>query len=387
MPLKYPGLRPWEIWLSEAQERMVLAVPPENLPRLCEICASLDVSLTVIGRFTNDRRLTVRYAGRIVGELEMDFLHHGIPRRRMTAVWSPPELYVKASLENPHYPPPRFVRHPLLLPNLGEEGDWGDGEGQSSDLTPTLLQLLALPDIASKEAVVRRYDHEVQGGTVVKPFVGSNNDGPSDAAVLRPPGTQGWRGVAIGCGINPHYGPLDPYAMAWAVVDEALRNVVAVGADPDRVALLDNFCWGDPSLPDRLGGLVRAALGCHDAALCYGAPFVSGKDSLNNEYVDAQGRRASIPPTLLISALGFVPDVRRAVTMDLKAPGDRLYVLGMTRAEPGGSAWYRLLGLRGGAVPAPVVESIETMRPYTGPCRPGWCEPAMIVPREGWPWR
>jgi len=335
VPLKYPGLRPWEIWLSEAQERMVLAVPPENLPRLQEICANLDVEMTVIGRFTADKRLTVRYNDRIVGELEMDFLHHGLPRRHLTAVWSPPEATLPA--ENAALKPP-------------------------SDLTSTLLRLLALPDIASKEAVVRRYDHEVQGGTVVKPFVGRDNDGPSDAAVLRPLGTRGWRGVAIGCGINPHYGKIDPYAMAWAVVDEALRNVVAVGADPDMVALLDNFCWGDPTLPDRLGGLVRAVQGCHDAALCYGAPFVSGKDSLNNEYVDPQGRQTSIPPTLLISALGFLPDVRRAVTMDLKAPGNRLYVLGVTRAEPGGSAWYRLLGIRRGAVPAPVPESIETMR-------------------------
>ena len=198
VPLKYPGLRPWEIWLSEAQERMVLAVPPENLPRLQEICASLDVSLTVIGRFTDDRRLTVRYGDRVVGELEMDFLHHGIPRRHLTAVWSPP-----ASL-------PQVVGVNRL--NLREAEQL-----QPTDLTPVLLQLLALPDIASKEAVVRRYDHEVQGATVVKPFVGPNNDGPSDAAVLRPPGTQGWRGVAIGCGINPHYGRLDPYAMAWAV--------------------------------------------------------------------------------------------------------------------------------------------------------------------------
>jgi phosphoribosylformylglycinamidine synthase len=235
-----------------------------------------------------------------------------------------------------------------------------------------LIRLLASPNIASKEAVIRRYDHEVQGGTVVKPLTGSNNDGPSDAAVIRPldvllgrddPGLEtSHRGLAIGCGINPRYGMIDPYAMAWAVVDEAIRNVVAVGADPDAVALLDNFCWGNPNLPDRLGGLVRAAQGCHDAALAYRAPFVSGKDSLNNEYVDPSGAKTPIPPTLLISALGFVADVRQAVTMDLKAPGDRLYVVGETRAELGGSAFYGLYDRLGRSAPAPVPEAAATMR-------------------------
>ncbi|MCS7177979.1 MAG: phosphoribosylformylglycinamidine synthase subunit PurL [Anaerolineae bacterium] len=330
VPLKYPGLRPWEIWLSEAQERMVLAVPPENLPRLQELCDRFDVEMTVIGHFTGDRRLTVRYHGAIVGELDMAFLHEGLPRRHLTAVWEP-------TVEPEEPPPP-------------------------GDPARVLLRLLALPDIASKEATVRRYDHEVQGAVVVKPFVGRENDGPSDGVVLCPPETRSFRGIAIGCGINPHYGKIDPYAMAWAVVDEAIRNVVAVGADPDQVALLDNFCWGDPSLPDRLGALVRAAQGCHDAALCYGAPFISGKDSLNNEFLDPQGRRTPIPPTLLISSLGIVPDIRQAVTMDLKAPGNLLYILGITRAEAGGSAWYRVMGGRGGTVPAPVPESLQTMR-------------------------
>ena len=331
VPLKYPGLRPWEVWLSEAQERMVLAVPPEHLDRLQELCEQWDVLLMVIGHFSDDGQLTVRHRGRVVGQLDMAFLHEGIPRRRLEAVWKPPTMIIQ--------PPPTNV-----------------------DIETTLLHLLASPDTSSKEGVVRRYDHEVQGGTVVKPFVGPRHDGPSDAVVLRPLGTQGMRGVALGCGINPHYGKRDPYAMAWAAIDEAMRNVTAVGADPDRVALLDNFCWGDPSLPDRLGGLVRAAEGCHDATLAYGAPFISGKDSLNNEYVDRNGKRVPIPPTLLISAIGLVEDVRRAVTMDLKIAGHMLYVLGTTRAEPGGSAWYRLLGRDDGNVPAPVPESIETMR-------------------------
>jgi phosphoribosylformylglycinamidine (FGAM) synthase-like enzyme len=141
-----------------------------------------------------------------------------------------------------------------------------------------------------------------------------------------------------------------------------VRNVVCVGADPDHVALLDNFCWGNPALPDRLGGLVRASQGCHDAALAYGTPFISGKDSLNNEYVDAHGRKRTIPPTLLISSLGIVPDVRAAVTMDLKSAGNLIYIVGETRAELGAALYHRLHGTLGNGVPAPVPAAIETMR-------------------------
>jgi phosphoribosylformylglycinamidine synthase len=197
---------------------------------------------------------------------------------------------------------------------------------------------------------------------VVKPLVGVHDDGPSDAAVLRPLATGGYKGLAIGCGISPYYGQIDPYAMAWAVVDEAARNVVAVGADPDRICVLDNFCWGSPSIPDRMGGLVRAAQGCHDASLAYGTPFVSGKDSLNNEYVDPQGVKRPIPPTLLVSSMAIVPDVRETVTMDLKNAGDPVYIVGETRAELGASLYYRLHGGMGTGVPAPVPDAIETMR-------------------------
>jgi phosphoribosylformylglycinamidine synthase len=340
VPLKYPGLRPWEIWLSEAQERMVLAVPPENLARLREICEGLDVELTVIGHFTGDGRLRVCYAGRRVANMDMDFVHEGWPQPTLTGEWTPPLL------SEPEDLPP-------------------------ADLTTTLLSLLAHPDVASKEAVIRRYDHEVQAGTIVKPLTGCCDDGPSDAAVLHPQETGGWRGLALGCGINPHYGRVDPYAMAWAVVDEAVRNVVCVGADPDRVALLDNFCWGNPALPDRMGALVRAAQGCHDAALAYGTPFISGKDSLNNEYVDPTGEKRAIPPTLLISSLGIVPDVRQAVTMALKQPGDLAYVVGETRQELGGSLYHRLQGALGSGVPAPEPGAIRAMRALHGAMRAG----------------
>jgi phosphoribosylformylglycinamidine synthase II len=337
VPLKYPGLSPWEIWLSEAQERMVLAVPPASWPRLQQICRTLDVPATELGEFSGDGCLRLYYGERLVGQLATEFLHEGIPQRRLNAVWSAP-----APVE-PEHPCP-------------------------TDLTGDLLALLALPDTRSKEDVVRRYDHEVQGGSMVKPFVGPTGFGPSDAAVLAPLDTlrvtqtakvletfavSPQKGVALSVGINPAYGLLDPYAMAWAAVDEAMRNCVAVGADPDRLALLDNFCWGNPSLPDRLGSLVRCAQGCYDAAVAYGAPFISGKDSLNNEYTGADGQKHAIPGTLLISAVGLVPDVTRTVTSDLKQAGNQLYVVGLTKHELGGSTYYRRHEVAGGQVPQP----------------------------------
>ena len=167
----------------------------------------------------------------------------------------------------------------------------------------------------------------MQGGTVVKPLTGAQNDGPSDACVLKPFGTKGTRGIVLSNGINPELGKVDAYAMAISVIDEAIRNAVAVGADPDRIALLDNFCWGDPLRPETLGSLIEAARGCYDAAVAYGTPFISGKDSLNNEYLGADGLRHAIPPTLLISAIGLIDDVNQAVTMDAKEPGNVVYLL------------------------------------------------------------
>ena len=195
--------------------------------------------------------------------------------------------------------------------------------------------------------MIRRYDHEVRGGTLVRPLTGPQMDGPSDAAVLKPLGT--WhhnKAFALSVAINPLLGKRDPYAMAVSAVDEAFRNLVAVGADPDQVAILDNFCWGNPTLPDRLGALVRTCQGCYDAALAYRAPFISGKDSLYNEF---NGK--PIPGTLLISAIGIVPNMERCVTSHLKAPGNHLYLLGETKAELGGSLLYDHLKINGGAAP------------------------------------
>ncbi len=325
VPLKYQGLSYTEIWISEAQERMVLAVPEEKWPELQRLCQTEGVEATVIGRFVPTGKLHLRYQGHTVGELEMEFLHHGRPPVVRQAVYRPPE------------PEPLEV---------SEYDHWDHGQ--------TLLRILGALNVASKEWIVRQYDHEVQGGSVVKPLVGRLMDGPSDAAVIRPE-LDSYRGVVISCGINPHYGDLDPYHMAAGAIDEAVRNAVAVGADPRRVALLDNFCWGNTDRPEVLGSLVRAALACHDVALAWNIPFISGKDSLNNEfqYTDSQGRsrQIAIPGTLLISAVGQMEDVRRAVTMDLKCPGNLLYLVGTTREELGGSHYSLVFGLPGGQVP------------------------------------
>jgi phosphoribosylformylglycinamidine synthase len=326
VPLKYPGLSPDEIWISEAQERMVLAVPPQHLAELSAVFAAEDCELAVIGGFTDTHRLELAYAGRSVGELDMHFLHAGTPRPLRRATWRDPQ----SGRRSPGCPP-------------------------AGDHRAVLRALLGSPNVASREWIVRQYDHEVQGMSAVKPLVGARSDGPGDAAVLQPlPDSR--RGLAIACGACPTYGLLDPSAMAEAAIDEALRNAVAVGADPSRAALLDNFSWGNCERPEQLGALVLAARACHRAALAYGAPFISGKDSLNNEF-RAGGRTLSIPPTLLISVIAPVPDVRRAVTMDLKRPGSRIYLMGGTRAELGGSVYLEHLGFAGeraaGRVPRP----------------------------------
>jgi phosphoribosylformylglycinamidine synthase subunit PurSL len=322
VPLKYAGLQPWEIWLSEAQERMVLAVPPTQLDAFLALCRSEDVEATHIGHFSADRRLIVTHHGQMLVDLEMAFLHDGRPQRQMQAIWQPPhaESYQVASNPTP----------------------------RPQHLTSELLALLAHPNIASKEPIVRSYDHLVQGRTLQGPLGGATGDGPTDAAIIQPR-YDSPTALALGCGINPRYGLLDPYWMAAAACDEALRNVVAVGADPYKTALLDNFCWGDPREPDRLAGLVRAAAACRDVAQLWSTPFISGKDSLNNEYRDASGQRVPIPPTLLITALGVIPDIERIVTGELKAPGNLVYLVGRTRNELGGSHYALLHGRLGAA--------------------------------------
>lgn len=320
VPRKYAGLAPWEVWLSEAQERVVCAVPPDHVEAIRALAADHEVDAAVIGTFGGER-LVVTAGPHTVIDLDLEFLHGGRPRTELTA----------------HHPvTDRPARR--SLPDLDPER--------------ALLDLLAHPSLRSVEDVVRTYDHEVLGGTVVRPTTGVHLDGPADGTVVVPPGSTSGRGVAIGVGVNAVWGRLDAGAMAECVVDEAIRNVVAAGADPDRVALLDNFSWGDPRDPDELGRLVAAVDGCVSASLAHRAPFICGKDSLNNVYVHPDGTADAVPPTLVITAVGVVPDERRAISSDPTAGGRLLYLVGGAEPVLGGSHLDLVLGAdHGGAVP------------------------------------
>ena len=266
-PLKYAGLSYTEIWISEAQERMVLAVPEANWPELEQLCAQR--------RRRSDGDRPVRADGPAGAEVQRRDGRRpadAVPARRPAAGGA--EGGVRAAAVARLIPAP---------------SPCGEGTGRT-DLTDVLRRILGSLNVASKEWVIRQYDHEVQGGSVVKPLVGVANDGPSDAAVVRPV-LDSRRGVVIACGMNPRYGDFDTYHMAASAIDEAVRNCVAVGADPARIAILDNFCWGDCERPETLGSLVRAALACHDVSLVLGTPFISGKDSLNNEFSYCRRRR------------------------------------------------------------------------------------------------
>jgi phosphoribosylformylglycinamidine synthase len=321
-PLKYEGLSYTEIWISESQERMLLAVPSKNWPALEDLCKSEGVEAAVIGTFEQTGRLKLSYRDEPVADLSMEFLHDGrpgVPKRAIFKAGS-----VSDGLD-------RTVAH------------------AAGSVGGILCSILGSYSVASKEWVIRQYDHEVQGGSAIKPLTGVKGDGPSDAAVVNPV-LGSWQGLAIANGINPRYGDLDPYWMAANAIDEAVRNAVAVGADPTRIAILDNFCWGNVNDPAVLGSLVRAAEACRDVALAFGTPFISGKDSLNNEFRSAD-RRISIPGTLLISAMGLVHDIRQCVTMDLKEPGNQIYIVGVTKEELGGSHYHLVTGQSGSAVP------------------------------------
>ncbi len=308
--LKYPGMAPWEIYVSESQERMLLSVREKNLEKVFEIFESEGVEATLIGEFTEGNAVTVDYRGYTVANLGLDFLF-GPPKARRIAEWKEPE-----------YAEPTFA--------------------EPEDLTRDLLKVLSSPNIVSKESVIRTYDHEVKGNTALKPLQGEYA-GPNDAAVIKPL-NDSWRGMVISCGMNPNYGKIDPYWMAASAIDEAVRNNVSVGGR--RIALLDNFTWGSPEKPDRLGGLVRACRACYDFAKAFRTPFISGKDSLYNE-----SPLGPVTPTLLITAIGIIPDIRKTVSVDVKRPGNPIYLVGKTYLELGGSEYYKLKGFVGKSIP------------------------------------
>jgi phosphoribosylformylglycinamidine synthase len=324
-PLKYPGLNPWEILISESQERMTLAVDSDKTNEFLELARKMDVEATVIGKYTDSGMFHVLYGDTTVAYLEMDFLHDGVPQMNLSAKWSLPRH------EEPDFPEP-------------------------ADMGQALKNMLSQLNICSKESVVRQYDHEVQGGSVIKPLVGVCNDGPSDAAVIRPI-LDSFEGVVVANGICPRYSDIDTYHMATCAIDEAIRNAIAVGGSLEQMAGLDNFCWCDPvqseKTPDgtyKLAQLVRANEALYDYTTAYGVPCISGKDSMKNDY-HIGDVKISIPPTLLFSTIGKIEDVRKAITMDAKRPGDLVYIIGETFPELGGSEWYAMHGYMGNLVP------------------------------------
>lgn len=319
VPLKYEGLSPREIWISESQERMVLAVSQECLQKVVQIFELEGVQATAIGEFTGDHRLALYYGMSKVCDVDMEFLHDGLP------------MPIKKAVTKAKVPVEVDVPKPV-------------------DLNSLVIEIVSGLNSCSREWVIREYDHEVQGASAIKPLVGRHGIGPQDAVVVRPDLNRK-RGLVISCGINVRYGKLDAYNMALSVIDEAMRNMVATGGDIEQAAMLDNFCLSSPEREEVLGDLVLSARGCYDAAKCFGVPFISGKDSLYNEWAGEDGVVIAIPPVLLISAIGIIEDVDRCVTIDLKEFGSALYILGETKEELGGSEYYRILGLEAGVVP------------------------------------
>lgn len=325
-PLKYEGLNPWEILVSESQERMTLSVPPDKIETLLALAKKYDVEATVIGKFTNSGYFHCLYNGKTVALLPLDFLHNGLPEMKLTARY-----------ENPYKPIPIILK-----------------TKQNAGLL--LKKLLSSLNICSKESVVRKYDHEVQGMSVIKPFIGLFNDGPSDSAVIKPL-PDSYKGVVVSHGICPKFSDYDTYNMSALALDEAVRNAIAVGGDINNMACLDNFCWCDPikseKNPDgefKLAQLVRANKALYDYTIAYGIPCISGKDSMKNDYIMGD-IKISIPPTLLFSLIGVIEDVRKTQTLDFKRPDEIVYVAGLTKDELAGSEFLKLLNIKGGKVP------------------------------------
>ncbi|MFA5761748.1 MAG: phosphoribosylformylglycinamidine synthase subunit PurL [Dehalococcoidales bacterium] len=317
VPLKYAGLSYSEIWISESQERMIMAVPPDKADELLKLFADENTEATVIGEFTGDKRLQLFYNDNLVCNLDMEFLHEGHPQLELKALWC------KASRIEP--------------------------KDERPDIEQSLLKILGSWNVCSREWIIRQYDHEVQGGSVLKPLVGKNNDGPGDAAIIKPV-LDSDMGVIVSNGINSKYSDIDPYWMAASAIDEALRQIISVGGSLERVALLDNFCWGNTNKPERMGTLALACQACYDMSVAFGAPFISGKDSLNNEF-HYRDTTIAIPDTLLISAMAVMKDSSKAVSMDFKKNGDFIYIVGNTYNELGGSEYYKSIGYLGNDAP------------------------------------
>ncbi|TSD06152.1 MAG: phosphoribosylformylglycinamidine synthase [Parcubacteria group bacterium Greene0714_7] len=334
VPLKYPGLQPWQIWISESQERMTLSVPKGKWKAFSNLMKRRGVEATIIGEFTHSGRCVVTYQKKSVMDLKLEFLHDGLPKKQMQSK-KPEWVFEEPKLTEPQ------------------------------DFSNQVLSLLSRHNIASHEFLARQFDHEVQGGSVIKPVQGAGRV-TGDAGVFRPLLSSN-RGVVLSNGITPYYANLDPYKMATASIDTAIRDAIAVGATLDHLAILDNFCWASSNEPERLWQLKESARACYDLATLYGTPFISGKDSMFNDFKgydeDGDFLKISILPTLLVSTLGVIQNVGKAISIDVKNAGDSVYVLGETHDELGGSEYYRMLGSKiGGEVP--VVDGKKNMKLY-----------------------
>jgi phosphoribosylformylglycinamidine synthase len=326
-PLKYAGLSPWEILVSEAQERMSFAVPPEKIDDFMDLAKRRDVEATVLGTFTDSGKFHILYDGETVAWIDLEFLHDGLPRMRLKAKWTPPA----ANAETP--------------PSLDD-----------ADIAGDIANLAGRLNICSNEFKARQYDHEVKGISVTKPFMGVGRDVAADAvvAMVEPAGKEG---IVLSSAISPRHSDIDTYHMTAWVIELAIRRVIAAGATPDGIALLDNFCWPDPvkspKTPDgeyKLAQLVRSNKALYEYTKAFDAPCVSGKDSMKNDSV-LGGKKISIPPSLLISAITKIDDVSKAITPDAKSPGDDVYLVGTTKSELGGSEYLAMRGNDGGEVP------------------------------------
>ncbi len=378
VPLKYPGLRPWEIFVSESQERFTLVVEPGKMAEITALGQEMEVELTDIGFFTSDGFLDVRFDRAPGARLPMEFLHNGVPRKVLEAEWTRPVLTEPT-------PPPG--------PLPGGEGEPNDynasgnlaagtpphrgGAGGGVDYTETLTQLLGSLNICSRESVIRQYDHEVKGRTIVKPLMGATGQAPQDAAVVRF-NFESWEGVAVSNGIIPRYGDLDAYHMSAGAFDEGVRQIIAVGGKLPNLtpgdgvfwSVNDNFCVPDsvydpvinPDGKQKLAKLVRMCEALRDATAAYCIPLTSGKDSMKNDF-KADGVKISVPPTVLYSMTAKMEDVRRAVTSDFKQADDVVYLLGETYDELGGSEFYALHGELGANVPK--VDFVKAKELYT----------------------
>ena len=343
VPLKQPGLSPWEILVSESQERMTVGVSEQNIEAFEALATLHEVEATAVGTFTDSGAFIVNYGDSTVAHLPMDFMHDGCPQLQLNSEWVPP------------------VHDAPNFPDVNEK-----------EMGNLLKRLLARPNVASKEWWVRQYDHEVIAQSVIKPFCGVNHDAPGDAAVIAPIHGE-TQGAVVSCGIVPRYSDIDAYSMAAASIDEAVRNAVCVGVDLDKIAGLDNFCWPDSieseKTPDgrfKLAQLVRSNRALDDVCRAYNLPCISGKDSMKND-AKLDGQKISIPPTLLYTVLGNHQDVRKAVSSDFKDKGDAIYLLGETHQELGASELsFMLREETGGGIgnDVPQIDTGRNLRMY-----------------------